>query len=356
MSEAFQFQEYIPYMAQWDITGGCNFQCVFCLTASGKCHPNELTTEQALGVIDKLYNEGIWFLKIMGGEPFLRKDILTLLRYAASKGILISFSTNASLVNDEVSSTLYELRNSLFYIQMSLYGENKKTYELITGSQNNMERALKGLANLVNKGLDVAVLTVVTIKNAHLIPDYYKVVRSFGIKEFRLAPEVSLGRSTRKTGESGIWSGLIVALKKVRELMAEGDPPLYLDARPLFGEYLYKITGFRNFYENCTAATSMIYLDPSGNVLPCPFLKQLPPTLGNLYGNINQSNIVTSTFPAIWHSEAFNTFRSYYDPNKNLFQINKNCKFFKKGTCIPCAITPCSCVSTIKALKSELSL
>lgn len=95
-----------------------------------------------------------------------------MLRYAAAKGILLSFSTNASLVTEEVASALYELRNSLFYIQMSLYGESRETYEGVTGSRNNMELALKGLANLVERGLDVAVLTVATAENVDRIPEY----------------------------------------------------------------------------------------------------------------------------------------------------------------------------------------
>ncbi|ACH39879.1 hypothetical protein Gbem_2875 [Citrifermentans bemidjiense Bem] len=175
-----------------------------------------------------------------------------------------------------------------------------------------------------------------------------------------MAPEVSLGRSAdkpniRKADEAGVWSKLVASLARIKENMVEGDPPLYLDARPLFGEYLYKVTGFGNFYENCTAATTMIYLDPSGNVLPCPFLKQLPPELGKLYSHIKSNNIMKSSFQNIWHSDAFETFRSYYDPGKNLFKINKECKFFKKGTCIPCAVTPCNCEASIRALKSELA-
>lgn len=94
-----------------------------------------------------------------------------------------------------------------------------------------------------------------------------------------------------------------------------GDDPLP-EAAPS-PVHLYKVSGFGNFYENCTAATTMIYLDPSGNVLPCPFLKQLPPELGKLYSHIGSNNIMKSTFQDIWHSEAFETFRSYYDPGKS---------------------------------------
>src|SRR4030042_6153539 len=89
-----------PILAQWDITTGCNFSCSFCLTNSGTRLKGELGFEEAKIIVDKLYMGGILFLRILGGEPFFRKDLIKVMYHAAKLGMIISFSTNASLIND----------------------------------------------------------------------------------------------------------------------------------------------------------------------------------------------------------------------------------------------------------------
>src|SRR6266498_842059 len=242
MQAQFKMPDVLPYHAQWDITFGCNFRCTFCLTASGQRRPNELSTKNARTLIDKLYDEGIWFLKIMGGEPFFRRDTISLLEYAARKGMILSFSTNASLIDQDKASALADLRNSILYIQMSLYGENAARYHEVTGSAGNFERALKGLNSLVENGLDVCILTVATERNTSQIPAFYDIARRSGAKEFRLTTEIPLGRSARKRhiempSAPSILSTLIASLKTIKASMSASDPPVFLDARPLLGTF-----------------------------------------------------------------------------------------------------------------------
>ena len=41
-----------PITVTWEITAACNIACVLCLSASGKRRPRELTTQQALALVD----------------------------------------------------------------------------------------------------------------------------------------------------------------------------------------------------------------------------------------------------------------------------------------------------------------
>ena len=199
MSYQFMMPDIIPYHAHWDITTGCNQKCVFCLTSSGKRDPNELSTEDAFPLVDKLYDEGIWFLKILGGEPFFRKDTLKLMKYAADKGMILSFSTNASLIDDTIASNLFEIRNSIIYLQMSLYGESKETYQEITQiTELNFDTRFEGIKLLVDRGIDVTILTVATENNAHKVLESYDIAKTYGAKEFRLTTEIALGQSAGK--------------------------------------------------------------------------------------------------------------------------------------------------------------
>jgi len=44
----------------------------------------------------------VFQVAIGGGEPFLRKDILKILEYLHKKGMMITISTNGSLLNNEI--------------------------------------------------------------------------------------------------------------------------------------------------------------------------------------------------------------------------------------------------------------
>jgi MoaA/NifB/PqqE/SkfB family radical SAM enzyme len=359
MADQHPLPEVIPYNAQWDITSGCNHRCTFCLSSSGDPSPGELNTVEAIDLIDQLYDEGIWFLKIMGGEPFFRKDILTILKHAASKGMVLSFSTNASMISEEKATGLSEINNSILYAQMSLYGECPETYQRVTGSAAHYDRALKGLARMVEAGLDVSVLTVVTQENVARLLKYFDIAREYGAKEFRLAPEVALGRSANRAealtkAARGLWPTFLEQVAEIRAAATPEDPLILLDARPTLARYLSKFTGCSTFYENCTAATTMIYIGPTGLALPCPFLGHLPEQLRQHYSHLRPGDIRKNSFPDIWNSETFVTFRSYYDPAFNLFDINTECRHFKSGKCIPCAVTPCNCADMIRVIKNEL--
>jgi MoaA/NifB/PqqE/SkfB family radical SAM enzyme len=349
----------IPIHAHWDITHGCNFRCTFCLTSSGSRSPDELTTEEGMALIDKLYDAGIFFLKVLGGEPFFRDDTLNLFEYAANKGMILSFSTNASMVTDEVAETLYRLRNSIIYLQMSLYGEDEERYDKVTGSAKNYALALNGLKRMLDKGLDVTILTVATEDNSDRISEYFDVARRFGVKEFRVVPKIGVGRAAKEAEEGTycqamVWPNLIKELRKIKNSLKETDPLVRIDARPLLGSYLFNLTGIPYFWTNCISATTMIYIDSTGKAAPCPFLNDVTAPLKKLYSHvIEREDIMDDSFLDVWNSKTFDTFREYHKPEKNLFKINTKCKFYKNKVCTPCVTTPCNCIDLIRSIKKE---
>lgn len=354
----YNMEATTPIYANWDVSYGCNFRCVFCLSSSGVPDPAELTTEQGIALIDKLYAGGVVFLKILGGEPFFRKDILTLLKYAANKGMILSFSTNASLVTEDVAETLFQLRNSIIYIQMSLYGENEERYKKVTGSEENYAKALHGLKLLVDKGLDIAILVVATEENAGQIGEYYAIAKKFGVKEFRVTAKVNLGRAASEdegnaSVQPKIFRTLVRELEAIGKSVKDTDPVVRINSRPLLGNYLKKLTNIPYFWQNCRAASTMIHIDPMGKSVPCPFFLEMPEKLKEIYGQVELQDMVRDSFSDVWSSDVYNKFREYYDPDKNRFTINTKCRFYSDGSCIPCIVTPCNCPDMIQAIKRE---
>lgn len=57
-----------------EITRGCNMRCQHCGSSCTSPLADELTTREALNVCDELYNMGVKFVTLTGGEPTTRPD------------------------------------------------------------------------------------------------------------------------------------------------------------------------------------------------------------------------------------------------------------------------------------------
>ena len=85
-----------PICLTWELTYACNLQCVHCLSSSGRRDPRELTTAEALRVIDELRDLQVFYINIGGGEPMVRADFFDLLDHAVDRGVGVKFSTNGT--------------------------------------------------------------------------------------------------------------------------------------------------------------------------------------------------------------------------------------------------------------------
>ena len=59
----------------WSITGKCNFRCRHCYVDAPDGKLGEVSTEQALDLIDQMNECGILSVELTGGEVFVRKDL-----------------------------------------------------------------------------------------------------------------------------------------------------------------------------------------------------------------------------------------------------------------------------------------
>src|SRR3972149_5343342 len=77
-----------PFTLAWEITRACALACMHCRAeAQPKPDPNELTHDEAIGVIDQIREIGNPILVVTGGDPLMRRDVYDLLAYAVQKGL-----------------------------------------------------------------------------------------------------------------------------------------------------------------------------------------------------------------------------------------------------------------------------
>lgn len=96
----------------WEITNTCNYHCSYCIFSSeSKKYEHELTTDEVKRAIKELKENNFTYIKFTGGEPFTRKDMTEILKYANEFGFDMDISTNASLITDGIAK---ELKNINF--------------------------------------------------------------------------------------------------------------------------------------------------------------------------------------------------------------------------------------------------
>jgi radical SAM protein with 4Fe4S-binding SPASM domain len=105
-----------PYVVSWNLTYRCNLACEHCyLDAGGSpqvdtenfSDRSELGTEECFRVIEEIAAFAPECLTILtGGEPLLRRDILSIVQRAAERGLWVVVGTNGVRISENVAQHL----------------------------------------------------------------------------------------------------------------------------------------------------------------------------------------------------------------------------------------------------------
>lgn len=137
------------------VTDRCNYRCVYCMPAQGiprRMHQEILTYEEIEGVVRTAVEMGIQRVRLTGGEPLVRKDIVNLVAGLRSIPGLkeISLTTNGHL--------LEQLANSL-----KAAGLDRVNISLDTLNSEKFTRITRGGSfEVVWKGIQAAELAGLT--------------------------------------------------------------------------------------------------------------------------------------------------------------------------------------------------
>lgn len=114
-----------------EITNSCNLDCIMCPTGLHVLERDQGRMEFPLfqSIIDEMAPHVKTTTLHIWGEPLLHPGLERMIRYARSKGILVSTSTNATLLNEKRARSLIE--SGLSEIYLCLDGMDAKTYEAI---------------------------------------------------------------------------------------------------------------------------------------------------------------------------------------------------------------------------------
>ena len=121
----------ITYM-RMSVTELCNLRCRYCMPEDGiskKCHEDMLTEDEMIMAVRAAAQLGVTKLRITGGEPLVKKNILNICgRAAAVDGISeVCITTNGTLL-PELAVPLKEAGVSRVNISLDTLSADKYRY------------------------------------------------------------------------------------------------------------------------------------------------------------------------------------------------------------------------------------
>ncbi len=268
------------------VTAECNYRCIFCHIEGepleGPARPGTLnpllqpSDYEIIAYAAELL--GVKSIKLTGGEPLLRKDIVEIVQSISStKSIEISMTTNGYFL-ERLAGDLYSA--GLKRVNISIHSLKPEKYKFITGVPG-LDKVLFGLKAAKNAGLSIKINSVIlkdvnqdeVISLADLAHKYNAILQLI-----ELHP-VGLGAKFFKT--------YFYPLSKIeKQLIEMGAKIEYrkLHNRPIYvlpdGQRIEIVKPYANpvFCAGCTR----IRIGPFGDLSPCLNYTGPRPTILNI--------------------------------------------------------------------------
>lgn len=148
-------REVIPISVLIEVCHICNENCIHCFLAEHQ--EKGLTTGQYEVLFNQLVESGTFFVILTGGEPFLRKDFMDIVRMARKRRISVTIFTNGTLINEDIASELARLW--VQEVHISLYSANPHVHDSITRLPGSFERSVRAIRMLRERGVLVRIKT-----------------------------------------------------------------------------------------------------------------------------------------------------------------------------------------------------
>jgi radical SAM protein with 4Fe4S-binding SPASM domain len=286
------------------------------------CEEEGLTLEGWKTAVDECASAGISNIEMFGGDALLRQDVLfPLIEHARAKDIECDVVTNGILLDEEAARGLVLSGANLVAISIDGVGQ---THDSIRGVPGAFERALSGLRHLkvARESLStvagvprLVVNCTVSRRNVDELDPLVELAEKEGpdVLAFEYVGEVSEA-AIRASAVSGIFPDPYFVIQDESSFL-DGEDAARLkewieekhrSSRPagvvlntenidvLSSEQM--ATG-RLPWKKCYVCRSLVIVDPSGNVLCCPF-----------FSGYYLGNIVKQSLPRIWNNETHKLF------------------------------------------------
>ena len=284
------------------VTDRCNLRCNYCMPAEGinfVKNDKLFTIDELSRLSEILVAQGVDKIRITGGEPFVRKDLMVLFRRLSSLKKLndISVTTNATLIGPYIDE-LKELgvRN----INVSMDAINRETFERIT-RRNQYDTVYNNMVRLITEGFNVRVnFIALEGQNTEDILPMLELTKHYNVS-VRFLEEMPFNGGSKKF-QSIAWD-----YKRILDYIKERHPDYYkLESPKTSTSMNYKIPGFKgtfgvipSFSRTFCGTCNRLRISATGDVITCLYAKPSMNIRDILRSNDSEAKVIEQIFKAI---------------------------------------------------------
>ncbi len=288
-----------PTSLEIEPTTSCNLRCPQCPSGLREFTRNTGMLDLPLykKIIDETHQELVWLILYFQGEPFLNKQFLEFVKYAAQKNIYTATSSNAHYFTDEMAKATVE--SGLDRLIISIDGTTQDTYGKYRIG-GNVDKVIEGTEKLLiwkkklkSKTPHIIWQFIVFKHNEHQLPEIKKLAKQVGVNE--------LGIKTAQIYDYQTSDNFIPENKDLSRYEKLPDGTFQIKNKLL---------------NQCWRMWRGSVITWDGLVVPCCFDKDATHRFGD---------ISSQSFHEVWHSDKYNNFRNAILKSRKEIDICTNC-------------------------------
>ena len=279
-----------PIYAVWEVTLRCDLSCRHCSSQAGRPRPDELTTREALDVVDQLADLGVREVTLIGGEAYLRDDWLEIVRAVRGRRMECTVVTGGRGFTRERAEAARDA--GVQSVSVSVDG-TAATHDFLRGLEGSHAAALEAMRNLSRAGVQVSANTQVGRRNRRELEELLGILEREGAHSWQIQLTVAAGRAADDPTLLLEPYHLLEVMPSVARVKARADA---IDLRIWPGNNL----GYFGPYEallrgnlpggrrgSCGAGRSIVGIESNGAIKACPSL----PSLAYVGGNVRDDRL-----------------------------------------------------------------
>lgn len=256
-----------PSIANLELNRRCVLRCQHCYiptvelaSKAGSAFEQE-QPDVMPGILESLHRLGVFLVVLTGGEVFLNRRLKSILQECARHDFIVETFSSLQFIPDWLlASSPFETR--IGRVQTSVYSVTPPIHDTVTGVPGSMDRTLRNLATLADRGYYVEVATPLMATNFDSRHEIEQHFGQLGIKHSFAWPIVSeyYGGSEKKA---------LLNITKEQFLQ-------FCLERP---DYLIQLNPSNGGEPICAAGKAVIAISANGDIFSC---SQFPRPVGNI--------------------------------------------------------------------------
>jgi radical SAM protein with 4Fe4S-binding SPASM domain len=265
----------------WCVTGLCNLNCRHCCMEAATGRYGELLFEDMVRLIEQFERANVIEVSLTGGEAFLRKDLLDIIRLLAQKKIRLGeILSNGLLITEE---HLKGIRKTGFSPVFQISFDGVGGHDHMRGAEGIEQGVIDSIQRVRAAGFPVVIATSIDKLNIGRLADTYELMKRLGVLSWSIVPPQELGNwrgtttATSRDEEAEVCAPLLERWLRDGKpfsiqlaLFFRSDQSRLVASGRKAAEKTQDTPNFTPDSYDCGQCREQPNLLPDGTLLPCP--------------------------------------------------------------------------------------